>query len=349
MACLGHIGCDPQHRGIQVGVGHAREPLPRVERLTDVGTESAGNASGDPFVASEGRDDGRPVQRDVAESHRGDPAGGEVVEPRLHERRVGRRAGRGAAVADPQLGVGERVELLAFHDPRIEGDGRLRYPRAHPVQPVLAGAVLPVAEQLGDASRSQHRADLPHERGDEVVARHATVAVLVCRYALDAGSDHEGRVGHHPPELLAGDRLEEAAEPSLDPIDVVEEGVQAREREGALRDVRRHDVVPRAPRTKSLDAAPRADVEHASHRGCQLQPRERQRGAADSQDMARGQRPAHRCLVEVARDPPVALARGIRDVLRSHQGVGHDEVAIEVGEPELREARRPERGQRGVD
>jgi hypothetical protein len=83
-------------------------------------------------------------------THRRDTACGEVGEPRVHERGVVRRSRRRAAVAHPQLGVGERVELLALDDPRIERHRRGIHPSAHPVEAVLAVPVLPVAEQLRD-------------------------------------------------------------------------------------------------------------------------------------------------------------------------------------------------------
>ena len=105
-------------------------------------------------------------------------------------------------------------------------------------------------------------------------------------------------------ELLSRDRLEQAARPQLDPVDVVEQRVEPREAQRALRDVGRDDLVDAPSRAQRLDAAPGADVEPARRGRGQLQRRERQRRAADAQHVVFGQRTAQRRLVEVARDPP---------------------------------------------
>ena len=132
---------------------------------------------------------------------------------------MGLAAGLGTAVARPQLGVLGRVLRLALDDPRVEGDavaGLLVEPLGPHVAPRATGRDLPVAEELGDATGLEHRADLADERPDEGVAGTATVAVLVEREALVARRDDEGRVADDEREPLSCNGIEQVTREQLD-------------------------------------------------------------------------------------------------------------------------------------
>ena len=123
----------------------------------------------------------RHPQRDVPEADGCHAAGREVVEPGGVEPVELGRAGAGAAVADPGFGVFGRVLHVALDDPGVEA-GAVD-PAADAAEGVLSDAVLPVAEQLGDAARVQVGGRPADDRLDERVADHAAVAVLVLGHA----------------------------------------------------------------------------------------------------------------------------------------------------------------------
>ena len=100
---------------------------------------------------------------------------GEVVEPRVVEAVELRRAGAGAAVADPRLGIRRDVLHLAFDDPVVE----LARPCPHAIERIAAAAVLPVAEELRDPARLEVLGRPAEDRLDEPITDHAAIAVVV--------------------------------------------------------------------------------------------------------------------------------------------------------------------------
>ena len=108
---------------------------------------------------------------------------------------------------------------LALDHPVLEIAG----PVADPIERVEAVAVLPVAEQLGDAAGREMLGGIAHHGLHDRVADHAAVAVVVLGNALAARGDHERRVRHDAIEPLAGDRFVEAPEPELDAVDAVQQ------------------------------------------------------------------------------------------------------------------------------
>nr|BFF14933.1 hypothetical protein GCM10025699_62360 [Microbacterium flavescens] len=167
-------------------------------------------------------------------------------------------------------------------------------------------------------------ADLGDDRGDEVVALHAAVAVLVLGHALDPRRDDEGRVRDDVVEGLAGHRLEEAAQPELDAVDQVERGVERGEVEGALRDVG-GDHPAGVPRdVQGLDAAAGAEVERPVDLPRDHQAGEGRRGSADAEHVVLAEGAAERELAEVRGDPPADLAARVDERVGAEVDPGAD-------------------------
>ena len=183
-----------------------------------------------PLVPREGRRfAGCPPQEHVPESDASHPARGEVREPRFDQARIVGTAGHRPAIADPQLRIGERIQVLPFDDPGVEVNVGCRHPSAHAVEPVFADAVLPVRQQLCGAARHQMAPDLTDEGRHEVITAHPAVAILVRRDARHPRGDHERRVRDDSVELLAGHRFEQTPVSHLDAVQVVDERIQPRE------------------------------------------------------------------------------------------------------------------------
>ena len=226
----------------------------------------------------------------------------EIVEPGSVQPVEGLGSGPGAAVADPGLGVLGDVLLLALDDPVVEAFG----PFGRARESVAALDVLPVAQQLRDPARCEVVAGGPDHGFDERVADQAAVTIVVLGHPGRARGDDERRIRDDAVEPLAGDGFIEAPESQLDTLDAVEREVHARERQRALRDVGRDDPVGESRRVHRLDAAARAEVEHAPRGRRQHQPGERHRRAADAEHVLLAERAADRELAEVREDPPLA-------------------------------------------
>ena len=269
VARLGDVGRDDEDGCREPGVVEGREPIVGGERVGEVRAEAvAGERLRQGLVAGERRAPGiRTAQQDVAEADLGHLPRREVVEPRVDEPRERRRARQRAAVADPQLGVRQRVERSRARRPRR---------RAAPAMP------RPTRARGRARSTPSRVSQLPSSCATPPGARCAPTPVTNAatrssptippsRYSyagtpVDPRRDDERRVRHDPVEPLAGDRVEQAPEPRLDAVDVVEQGVQPREAERARRDVGRDDVVDAASGAQRLDAAAGADVEPAPRR-----------------------------------------------------------------------------------
>ena len=91
-----------------------------------------------------------------------------------------------------------------------------------------------------------------------------------------------------------------------------------------------------------MDAASGAHIERPRDRRRQLYRRERERRAPDTEHVVLRKRAAERGLVEVARDPPLPVAAGVGERLRSDEREGPD-IGICVSRPhDLREPESPE-------
>jgi len=159
--------------------------------------------------------------------------------------------------------------------------------------------------------------DSCHERGDEIIALHSAVAVFIRGHSGEPRGDDERRIGDDAVELLALDRFEQRPSPGADAAHSVEQGVEPREPQRALRHVGRDDVGYIAARAQRLDAAPRADVESVGDGSRQLQAGQGERGAADTEDVILGQRSTQRGLVQVAGDPPLPRTAVVGERLRA--------------------------------
>ncbi len=337
---LGHDrACGGERRVIEL-----LERVEGGERRSQVHAEGAiiGQRVRDALVSGERRDGGcRAPEHQVAETDRVDLPCGEVGEPRIDQRRVARRPRCRAAVANPQLGVRQRVQTFPLDHPGLQRHRRGGDPFADALQTVLPRAVLPVAQQLRGAARREHRADPRHEGCDEVVAGVPGVAVLVFRHARDARGDDERRVRDDTVELLTCDRFEEAAATGVDALHLVEQRIDAGELQGARRDVRGDDrrrgglSAQGEVGAQGLDAAARADVENPPGGRGQLQTGECEGGTPHAEDVARGQRPPERGLVEVAGDPPFGVVGSARDVLGTHENRRRDGIPVDPREAEV--------------
>ena len=170
------------------------------------------------------------------------------------------------------------------------------------------------------------------EVGTDAVAAEPAVAEDEARL----GRDDVRRVCDDEVELLARDRLEEAALPKLDVLDAVQRAVECCERERPLADVRRDDVlgVPRGE--QRLDAVAGADVERALDRPAHGEVRERERGALDAR---------HVVGTGVGRSEAITRSScGIRRIAATRRPPGASR-----DEPEPLEARGAQRRELAVD
>ena len=159
-------------------------------------------------------------------------------------------------LAGPGGGVRERVVGRRVEDPGVA---------AGSVEP-LARAHGRVVARLGPA-RHQRREPAALEEGRQParklladpVARKAAVA----EREEGVRRDHVGRIAGDAAELLAGNRLEQAARPQLDVVDAVERKVERGESERALVDVGRDDLAGVAGEQERLDPVSGAEVERA--------------------------------------------------------------------------------------
>ncbi len=96
---------------------------------------------------------------------------------------------------------------------------------------------------------------------------------------------------------------------------------------------------------------PAPDIEPGPRRRRQLQRRQGQGGSADTQHVVFGKRPAHRCFVEVARDPPFGVAELVDEDCGRMSATARTLSALDPREAEVLEARdagsRQGRGHRG--
>src|SRR6185312_3860186 len=322
VALLGHVTRDHERAEPERLVAERRLPVMGGETGHHVLTEArAIGAHGlvKPFESAEGRGVIRPpAQREIPEADTLDAARIEVVEPRGVERiELGRTRPR-AAVTDPGLRIARGILRLALDDPGVEACSRgAANPARDTIETVLTVSVLPVAEQLGDATRHEARRRTTDDLCDEGVADHAAVSVLVLGHPTASWGDHEWRVGDDLVEELALNRFEQVALAELDGADLVELGIEAGERDGARGDVRGHDScgVPRG--VHRLNTAARAEVEHRVDRLGDHEAAEGHGRAADPQHMVGPQSGAARELPEIARDPPVPGAAAIGEAVRS--------------------------------
>ena len=155
----------------------------------------------------------------------------------------------------PAHRVVERVERVDREDPAVAA--AVVDPRERPRLGLVLVVRDPAHEQRRKPALVQVLRSLEHNQLGELIRLEPAVAIgpAVLR------RDDERRVRRDHVERLAGDRLEEAAEPAVDVREAVERGVQLRERERTRIHVGRDDVA-RVPRGEHrLHAAARADVE----------------------------------------------------------------------------------------
>ena len=190
--------------------------------------------------------------------------------------------GTRAAIADPQFGVRQRIDALALDDPRVQRHRRVPRPtagtRSRPSTPPRVSqlpsswATPPGARCVADAVHERRRRGRrrPSRRRGTRTAGTPAVRGVMTNGGFDTMRSNS----------LARDRVEQAPGPHLDPVDAVQEGVQPRVAQRALRDVGRDDMVDAPPGAQGLDAASGAEVEAPGGRRRQLQRCERQRRTA---------------------------------------------------------------------
>ena len=168
-----------------------------------------------------------------------------------------RRPGVVTTVARPRLGVLGRVLDLSLHHPRVE-TGALE-PRRHAVGPRRA-ADFRVPEHLGDAARLEVRTHRPDEVGDDGVTGSAGVAVLEEGHLTRARGDDEGWVADDEGRSAPPRPGRASTRPDF-PLDLVERGREAGEREGSLGQVGDDHLVGVTREVEGLDPAPGPQVE----------------------------------------------------------------------------------------
>ena len=256
MARLGDIGCDDENGCRERRVVERREPVVRVERVGQVRPETvAGEGLRRETRTARARgarqpDDAAGCSRSRPRSH---SSSGEVVDPRVDEPRERRSARDRAAVPHPEFRVRERIEDLALDHPGVERPpatprptrGRGPVPQTSPrVSQLPSSCATPPGARCAPTPRTNSET--------RSSPTSPAVAVLVGRNPRHPGRDHERRVRHDAVELLARDRLEQTAEPHLDPVHAVQQSVQPREGERPPGDVGRDDM----RRRRAARAAP---------------------------------------------------------------------------------------------
>ena len=243
-----------------------------------------------------------------------------------------------------------------------------RGPALRPFVPGGAGRDLPVAQQLGRSAGGEDRGEGPDQRGDDLIARQAAVAVgELVRGGLPeaARRDHERRVGDHQFEFLARHRIQQGAPAQahagfqVGGVQVqlagVEEQVEAGEREGAVGDVGGGDVLGVVEQVEGLDAAAGAEVQGPGHVPAGGDLHQRGGGLPDPEDVVVAQHPGALVGGEVAGHPELRapllpfLIRPVPAVgpqvhLRLDQAVGG-----RLHEAQFQQARRADAGQGGVE
>src|SRR5207244_3041267 len=127
-------------------------------------------------------------------------------------------------------GVGERLVRAEPEQERVAAAPL--EPAARPGRPVVLATMHPADEHVRETALREELGHLPDEPFAERVAGKAAVAV----HERGLGADDVRRVADEQVEALAGDRLEEVAEPALDGLGPGQERGEGRELERARGD-----------------------------------------------------------------------------------------------------------------
>ena len=156
--------------------------------------------------------------------------------------------------------------------------------------------------------------NVAHERAHQLIARHPAIAV----FKLPAGSlrrDDERRIRHQEVDRLSLQRLQQTSLPGFDVADPVDLCVQARELQGALRDIGCDDGVCVQRQSERLNPTARANVSRCCHGFARCDLDESAPGTAESQHEVAVkhfrpcERPEIRCQVEGVRFAPASQPR----------------------------------------
>ena len=275
-----------------------------------------------------------PAQRHEAHADRARARATEIHQPRrVGALVVGARHERAARIADPHVHVARRVEHVTLDHPRIHGQAV--QPLVDALGPlrvrVAALGNLPVREHLERAAGGHAIRSAAQDCGNQVVAIHATVTILVHarRAAHGIWRDHEGRIRDDQVEGLTFNRLEQGAFAHVNRRPV-KGGVELGERARTRRQVGRDDAARVRGQVESLDAAAAAHIQGRVDLIAHGHLQQRPGRPADAHHVVISQRLAGLSLPQVRGHPPLALAarqgRRVRTqiVQGAHPRVHHD-------------------------
>ena len=184
---LGDVGCDDEDGCREPRVIESLEPIVRGEGVGEVRAQPvSGERLRQRLVPRQSRRHrGRPPQQDVAEPDLAHLPRGEVVQPRVDERRERRRAGQRSAVAHPEFGIRERDRCCSRSTTHASsGTGELGHPLRARARVRRRRGGSPSCRAAVRRRRVRGAAPTPSDEcRDEVVADEPAVAVLIGGHA----------------------------------------------------------------------------------------------------------------------------------------------------------------------
>src|SRR5581483_9330737 len=247
-----------------VGPAEARERCAPRERATDLVAGRLERVVVDSVHTRAVTPTGPPVEEDRALAH---PPRADLVQvPRPRVDRAAEVFGLARELLVPRRRMVERIGLPDRQDPRVAALDAL-HPRERPLVCALLVGADPAREHRHVPVLGEMAGRLEKHASRDLVASQPAVAVR----PPVLGGDDVRRVARDQVEALAGDGVEEAAEPRLDVPETVQRRVEIRERDRARVDVGGGHMGGVAGCHQRLDTAPGADVQgaNAAHARCE--------------------------------------------------------------------------------